>query len=44
MRYSAAEKQEIIYLVDRSELGVNKTLQQLGIPKSTFYKWYRAYL
>lgn len=44
MRYSAAEKQEIIYLVDRSELGVNKTLHQLGIHKSTFYKWYRAYL
>jgi transposase InsO family protein len=30
--------------VDRSELGVNKTLQQLGIHKSTFYKWYKAYL
>ena len=44
MRYSAVEKQEIIYLVDRSELGVNKTLQQLGIHKSTFYKWYKAYL
>jgi putative transposase len=44
MRYSAAEKQEIIYLVDRSELGVNKTLKQLGIHKSTFYKWYRVYL
>ena len=44
MRYTAAEKQEIIYLVDRSELGVNKTLQQLGIHKSTFYKWYKAYI
>lgn len=44
MRYSAAEKQEIIHLVDRSELGVNKTLKQLGIHKSTFYKWYKVYL
>jgi putative transposase len=44
MRLSIAEKQEIILLVDQSELGVNKTLQQLGIHKSTFYKWYRAYL
>ena len=30
--------------VDRSELGVHKTLRQLGITKSTFYKWYNAYL
>ena len=37
MRISAAEKQEIIHLVDRSELGVNKTLQQIGIAKSPFY-------
>jgi transposase InsO family protein len=44
MRLSITEKEEIIQLVDRSELGVNKTLQQLGIHKSTFYKWYRAYL
>lgn len=44
MRLSAAEKQEIIHLVERSELGVNKTLRELGIHKSTFYKWYQAYL
>jgi putative transposase len=44
MRLSITEKEEIIQLVDRSELSVNKTLQQLGIHKSTFYKWYRAYL
>src|SRR5215203_4236331 len=44
MRLTAAEKQEIIHLVDRSELGVNRTLQQLGICKSTFYNWYKAYL
>lgn len=44
MRLTTSEKEEIIRLVDRSELGVNKTLRELGIHKSTFYKWYRAYL
>ena len=43
MRLSASEKQEIILLVERSDLGVNRTLQQLGIPKATFYKWHKAY-
>ena len=44
MRLTVSEKQEIIMLVERSELGVNRTLLQLGINKSTFYKWYNAYL
>lgn len=44
MRLSVAEKLEIIAIVDRSELGVNRTLKELGIHKSTFYKWYHAYL
>ena len=44
MRLTTSEKEEIIRLVDRSELGVNKTLRELGIHKSTFYNWYRAYL
>jgi putative transposase len=44
MRLSPAEKQEIIELVDRSEDGVNRTLKGLGIHKSTFYKWYHAWL
>jgi transposase InsO family protein len=43
MRLTAAEKYEIIKLVERSELGVNRTLAQLGINKSTFYNWYKAY-
>ena len=30
-------------LVEGSELGVNKTLQQLGIHRSTFYTWYKLY-
>ena len=44
MRYAAAEKLEIIRLVERSSLSVRRTLGQLGIPKSTFYAWYRRYL
>lgn len=43
MRLSASEKEEIILLVERSELGVNRTLKQLGIPKTTFYKWHHVY-
>ena len=31
-------------MVEGSELSVNRTLQQLGINKSTFYNWYRLYL
>lgn len=43
MRLSAQEKAEIIEIVKRSELGVNRTLQRLGIHKRTFYNWYHAY-
>jgi len=43
MRLTASEKEEIIRLVDGSDLGVNRTLRELGINKSTFYKWYQAY-
>jgi len=44
MRYTAAEKLEIIRLVGRSSLSVCRTLVQLGISKSTFYAWYNRYL
>lgn len=43
MRFTASEKQEIIHIVDRSEIGVNKTLREIGLNKSTFYNWYKAY-
>jgi len=43
MRYQASEKREIIDLVERSLLPVRRTLDQLGIPKSTFYGWYERY-
>jgi putative transposase len=38
MKYSQAEKFEIIRLVEQSDLGVNRTLKQIGISKSSFYK------
>ena len=44
MRYTAAEKLEIIRLVEQSSLSVRRTLAQLGIPRSTFYAWYERYL
>ena len=43
MRYSAAEKLEVIRLMDGSDIGVTRTLKELGIHKSTFYNWYEKY-
>lgn len=42
-RYSQAEKLEIIHLVETSELSVTQTLQELDVPRSSFYRWYRRY-
>jgi putative transposase len=44
MRYSAAEKREIIRIVEQSELPVKRTLEQLQVGRASFYRWYRAYL
>ncbi len=44
MRFNQDEKYEIIRLVEESELGVNRTLAELGIAKRTFYNWYKRYL
>ena len=43
MRYPASEKLEIIRLVEQSALGVRQTLEKLGIPRATFYRWYDQY-
>ncbi len=43
MRYPAAEKLEIIRLVEGSPLPVRDTLAKLGIPRATFYRWYDRY-
>jgi putative transposase len=44
IRRSAEEKREIIHLVEYSELPVSKTLEEMDVPRSTFYRWYRDYL
>jgi putative transposase len=43
MRYPASEKLEIIRLVEQSHLPVRGTLEKLGIPRPTFYRWYDLY-
>jgi putative transposase len=40
MRYPAAEKLEIIRLVEGSHLPVRRTLARIGVPVTTFYRWY----
>ena len=44
MRYPLSEKLEIIRLVERSHLPAKRTLAQLGIPRTSFYRWYDRYL
>ena len=44
MRYPASEKLEIIRIVEQSHLPTRKTLEQLGIPRRTFCRWYDRYL
>ena len=44
MRYPASEKLEIIQLVEQSHLPAKRTLDKLGIPRTTFYRWYDRYL
>ncbi len=39
MRYPAAEKLEIIRLVEQSHLPARETLEKLGIRPATFYRW-----
>ena len=43
MRYSQAEKMEVIRLVEESSISVRRTLRELAINRSTFYAWYRRY-
>lgn len=38
MRFTVSEKQELIKMVVESDLGVNRTLREIGLNKSTFYK------
>ena len=43
MRYPASEKFEIIRTVETSHLPVRRTLDKIGIPKTTFYAWLDRY-
>ena len=43
MRYPASEKLEIIRTVETSPLPVRRTLDEIGIPKTTFYAWLDRY-
>ena len=44
MMYLASEKLEIIRLVEQSHLPAKQTLDKLGIPRTTFYRWCDKYL
>ena len=41
MSLSAAEKLEVIRMVEESELPVKRTLAELGVSRSSFYRWYQ---
>ena len=43
MTLSTSEKYEVIRLVEESELSVRRTLEELDVNRSTFYRWYKAY-
>lgn len=44
MRYPASEKLEVIRLVEQSHLPARRTLDKLGIPRSTFNRWVDRFL
>jgi putative transposase len=44
MRRSPEEKRETIHIVEHSQLSVAQTLKELEVPRSSFYRWYGAYL
>jgi putative transposase len=43
MRYPASEKIEIIRIVEQSSLSARRTLERIGVPRATFYRWYDLY-
>ena len=43
IRRSPEEKLEIIHLVEHSNLSIKQTLEELDVPRSTFYRWYWQY-
>jgi len=43
MRYPASEKLEIIRIVEGSHQPIKRTLEQIGVSRPTFYRWYDVY-
>lgn len=43
MKHPASDKLEIIRLVENSHLGVKRTLEKIGVSRTTFYRWYDLY-
>jgi len=43
MKYTQSEKMEVIRMVENSSLSVKKTLEEIGVSRSTFYEWYKRY-
>jgi transposase InsO family protein/transposase-like protein len=43
MRYTQAEKMDIIRTVEDSQMSARRTLAELDINRGTFYEWYRKY-
>ena len=41
--YTASEKLAIIRLVEESELSIRRTLDEIRVSRSSFYRWYQAY-
>jgi transposase InsO family protein/transposase-like protein len=44
MKLSTSEKMEVIRMVEESDLSVTKTLKELGVSRSSFYRWYDQFL
>ena len=43
MKPSPSDKAEIIRIVEESHLPARRTLEILGVPRSSFYRWYDRY-
>ena len=43
MRRSQEEKVKIIHLVEHSDLPKKHTLDELNVPRSSFFRWYRKF-
>jgi len=43
MSLSASEKVEVIRIVEDSELSIRQTVAELGISRTSFYRWYQRY-